>query len=168
MGIATRDMGIVLADGGDDVKSNPPYVHEAFEHLFVKIKKASLDHGPCKLREVTIFSDGGPNHFKLSPTIAMFSTWKAKHNLIRLRWFFFAAYHGRSMCDAHAGVVGHALNAMAFNEDRPWHNVDELIAEIKEKCSRVDLSNLMVSPSASNCLFHIQSKPCQAFLQSQY
>eukprot|EP00808_Paulinella_micropora_P026424 g56402.t1 len=45
--------------------------------------------GNSTLRGVDIFSDGGPNHFKISSTIAFFSTLKAKYNLIRLRWFFF-------------------------------------------------------------------------------
>eukprot|EP00808_Paulinella_micropora_P011616 g62646.t1 len=75
-------------------------------------------------------------HFKISSTIAFFSTLKAKYNLIRLRWFFFASYHGSSLCDGHAAVIHHVLNAVAFNEDKPWHTVDELIAAIKERCSR--------------------------------
>eukprot|EP00808_Paulinella_micropora_P031890 g14963.t1 len=68
---------------------------------------------------VDIFSDGGPNHFKISSTIAFFT------------------YHGSSLCDGHAAVIHHVLNAMAFNEDKPWHTVDELIAAIKKRCSRV-------------------------------
>eukprot|EP00808_Paulinella_micropora_P010298 g60325.t1 len=98
--------------------------------------RRSLRRRQTTLRGVDIFSDGGPNHFKISSTIAFFSTLKAKYNLIRLRWFFFASYHGSSLCDGHAAVIHHVLNAVAFNEDKPWHTVDELIAAIKERCLR--------------------------------
>eukprot|EP00808_Paulinella_micropora_P000704 g52386.t1 len=103
----------------------------AFARIQIVAEKAN-----STLRGVDIFSDGGPNHFKISSTIAFFSTLKAKYNLIRLRWFFFASYHGSSLCDGHAAVIHHVLNAVAFNEDKPWHTVDELIAAIKERCSR--------------------------------
>eukprot|EP00808_Paulinella_micropora_P025140 g77956.t1 len=103
---------------------------------FERIQKIVAEKANSTLRGVDIFSDGGPNHFKISSTIAFFSTLKAKYNLIRLRWFFFASYHGSSLCDGHAAVIHHVLNAVAFNEDKPWHTVDELIAAIKERCSR--------------------------------
>eukprot|EP00808_Paulinella_micropora_P011601 g31204.t1 len=108
-------------------------VCEAFE----RIQKVVTEKAKSTLRGVDIFSDGGPNHFKISSTIAFFCTSKAKYHLVRLRWFFFAAYHGSSLCDGHAAVIHHVLNAMAFNEDKPWHTVDELIAAIKKRCSRV-------------------------------
>eukprot|EP00808_Paulinella_micropora_P005393 g34269.t1 len=103
---------------------------------FERIQKVVREKAKSTLRGVDIFSDGGPNHFKISSTIAFFSTLKAKYHLVRLRWFSFAAYHGSSLCDGHAAVIHHVLNAMAFNEDKPWHTVDELIAAIK-RCSCV-------------------------------
>eukprot|EP00808_Paulinella_micropora_P025774 g9986.t1 len=112
-----------------------PHCREA-DKAFERIQKIVAEKANSTLRGVDIFSDGGPNHFKISSTIAFFSTLKAKYNLIRLRWFFFASYHGSSLCDGHAAVIHHVLNAVAFNEDKAWHTVDELIAAIKERCSR--------------------------------
>eukprot|EP00808_Paulinella_micropora_P004343 g11234.t1 len=126
----------VVCEGSEEVKNNFAYVHEAFLKAFERIQKIVAQKANSTLRGVDIFSDGGPNHFKISSTIAFFSTLKAKYNLIRLRWFFFASYHGSSLCDGHAAVIHHVLNAVAFNEDKPWHTVDELIAAIKERCSR--------------------------------
>eukprot|EP00808_Paulinella_micropora_P030230 g72972.t1 len=126
----------VVCEGSEEVKNNFAYVHEAFLKACERIQKIVAEKANSTLRGVDIFSDGGPNHFKISSTIAFFSTLKAKYNLIRLRWFFFASYHGSSLCDGHAAVIHHVLNAVAFNEDKAWHTVDELIAAIKERCSR--------------------------------
>eukprot|EP00808_Paulinella_micropora_P018492 g81440.t1 len=126
----------VVCEGSEEVKNNFAYVHEAFLKAFERIQKIVAEKANSTLRGVDIFSDGGPNHFKISSTNAFFSTLKAKYNLIRLRWLFFASYHGSSLCDGHAAVIHHVLNAVAFNEDKPWHTVDELIAAIKERCSR--------------------------------
>eukprot|EP00808_Paulinella_micropora_P019374 g37077.t1 len=115
---------------------------------FERIQKIVAEKANSTLRGVDIFSDGGPNHFKISSTISFFSTLKAKYNLIRLRWFFFASYHGSSLCDGHAAVIRHVLNAVAFNEVKPWHTVDELIAAIKERCSRACLIELDRVPTA--------------------
>eukprot|EP00808_Paulinella_micropora_P006755 g33846.t1 len=52
---------------------------------FERIQKIVAEKANSTLRGVDIFSDGGPNHFKISSTIAFFSTLKAKYNLIRLR-----------------------------------------------------------------------------------
>eukprot|EP00808_Paulinella_micropora_P008023 g4500.t1 len=127
----------VVCEGSEKVKNNFAYVHEAFLKAFERIQKVVTEKAKSTLRGVDIFPDGGPDHFKISSTIAFFSTLKAKYHLVRLRWFFFAAYHGSSLCDGHAAVIHHVLNAMAFNEDKPWHTVDELIAAIKKRCSRV-------------------------------
>eukprot|EP00808_Paulinella_micropora_P026550 g82306.t1 len=123
-----------------------PHCREA-DKAFERIQKIVAEKANSTLRGVDIFSDGGPNHFKISSTIAFFSTLKAKYNLM-LRWFFFASYHGSSLCDGHAAVIHHVLNAMVFNEDKPWHTVDELIAAIKERCSRACTIKLDRVPTA--------------------
>eukprot|EP00808_Paulinella_micropora_P001572 g81684.t1 len=78
----------VVCEGSEEVKNNFAYVHEAFLKAFERIQKIVAEKANSTLRGVDIFSDGGPNHFKISSTIAFFSTLKAKYNLIRLRWFF--------------------------------------------------------------------------------
>eukprot|EP00808_Paulinella_micropora_P020707 g9816.t1 len=63
----------VVCEGSEEVKNNFAYVHETFLKAFERIQKIVAEKANSTLRGVDIFSDGGPNHFKISSTIAFFN-----------------------------------------------------------------------------------------------
>jgi hypothetical protein len=54
---------------------------------------------------VKFWSDGGGKHFKSRYAMYLMLLVQKVHPSITIEWNFFASYHGRSLCDAHAGYV---------------------------------------------------------------
>eukprot|EP00808_Paulinella_micropora_P014094 g79300.t1 len=77
----------VVCEGSEEVKNNFAYVHEAFLKAFERIQKIVAQKANSTLRGVDIFSDGGPNHFKISSTIAFFSKYHHTYNLCACLFF---------------------------------------------------------------------------------
>src|SRR5690242_19745083 len=66
-----------------------------------------------KVSKINVWSDGGPHHFKITPTLYLFSI-ISKIMKKKIRMNFFEAYHGHSVCDASAAhlkqIIKRALN----------------------------------------------------------
>jgi len=80
------------------------------------------------------WSDTGPNHFRTSNTMHYWRSFQEKSSIM-LHIFFFAPYHGHSMCDGHIGAIsssitfhGNELNGSLVTWNRAW--VEGLIAEL--------------------------------------
>ena len=59
-------------------------------------------------REVEVWSDGGPKHFKVSSLIYYFFSLQQQTNR-KITYNFFAWYHGHSACDSAASHVKRAV-----------------------------------------------------------
>ena len=59
---------------------------------------------------ITIFSDGGPHHFKVSAAMVCFSQLQEKYGKT-IEYNFFASYHGHSTCDTVAAHVKRYLRS---------------------------------------------------------
>ena len=59
---------------------------------------------------ITIFSDGGPHHFKVSAAMVCFSQLQEKYGKT-IEYNFFAPYHGHSTCDTVAAHVKRFLRS---------------------------------------------------------
>ena len=55
-----------------------------------------------KYKEVYIWSDGGPAHFKIAKTLYFFFTLEVQYEK-KFQYNFFASFHGHSLCDSHTG-----------------------------------------------------------------
>ena len=56
-----------------------------------------------RFTDIKIWSDGGPQHFKVAKTLFFFSTLQSKYGKT-FTYNFFASGHGHSLCDSHTGV----------------------------------------------------------------
>lgn len=76
------------------------------------------------IKEISLWSDGGPKHFKVSSTVNFFSyvneTFKVIYN-------FYESYHGHSICDCAASHIKRRLEKHV-NEDR-WmiHSSNDIV-----------------------------------------
>jgi hypothetical protein len=61
-----------------------------------------------KFTQVKIWSDGGPQHFKVIKTMGFFANFHDEFKK-KVEYHFFASYHGKSICDAHAGVMKRSI-----------------------------------------------------------
>ena len=79
---------------------------------------------------MSIWTDGGPKHFKTSAALYFnLVTLKLRmENLQRIEWNFFASYHGKSACDGHTAYVKSTLVRLALGgvdagATRPIHSI---------------------------------------------
>lgn len=77
------------------------YVASTFDEL-----EASGFFAP--FTKIVWWSDIGPAHFRTSNTLYYFRTFQDRTG-IEVRIFFFAPYHGHSMCDGHIGAISGAV-----------------------------------------------------------
>ena len=61
---------------------------------------------------ITVFSDGGPAHFKNAAATSLFLD-LAQHHHIVIHYNYFASNHGKSVADTIASIVKNALAAVA-------------------------------------------------------
>jgi len=55
------------------------------------------------IERILVWSDNGPQHFKVKKTLAFFSLLQAKHG-VKIQVNFFGENHGHNICDSDAGV----------------------------------------------------------------
>jgi len=67
-------------------------------------KKMVEDNFFDGIKNIYIFSDGGPKHFKITSCLSFFSSLQEKYPF-SISYNFFESYHGHSICD---GVAAHA------------------------------------------------------------
>lgn len=70
-----------------------------------------------KFKKIHIWSDGGPQHFKVLKTMGFFANFKKEFGQ-SIIYNFFVAYHGKSPCDAHAGVMKRAITQAKLENTR--------------------------------------------------
>lgn len=61
--------------------------------------------------EIEVWSDGGPKHFKISPTMYLFSYLAKIYKSKRWRYHFWPSRHGHSVCDAAASHLKTAIKS---------------------------------------------------------
>jgi len=103
------------------------YVASVFDELF-----ASGFFAP--FTKIIWWSDTGPAHFRTSNTLYYWRMFQDRTN-ITVEVYFFAPYHGHSMCDGHIGAIsravtfaGNKLNGDLARWNRLW--VEEKIASL--------------------------------------
>ena len=78
-------------------QQNFTFVQAVWLHLFEETTHFN------KFNEIFIWSDGGPNHFKIKKTLKFFGDCRMKYDKM-ITYNFFASCHGHSICDSHTGV----------------------------------------------------------------
>jgi len=81
--------------------------------------------------DITIWSDGGPAHFKIKKTLQFFSHCRIKYNKI-LVYNFFASYHGHSTCDSHTGVAKQKLLREERSSQKQTSNLRVVAKSVSE------------------------------------
>jgi hypothetical protein len=56
------------------------------------------------VKELHVWSDGGPKHFKVTPLLILFSVLQQTLKCI-VNYHFWASYHGSNVCDAMASQI---------------------------------------------------------------
>ena len=79
------------------VKNDVSFVIYVFENYLI----SRLNH----FANVSIWSDGGPKHFKVSSLSGYLYEKQQQHSHVNFSYNFFGSYHGHSVCDA---VAAHA------------------------------------------------------------
>jgi hypothetical protein len=104
------------------------YVTSTFDELFASGFFAPFSKIICR-------SDTGPSHFRTSNTLYYWRKFHDRTN-ITVELYFFAPYHGHSMCDGHIGTTsraitfaGNKLNRDLVRWNRSW--VESQIACLK-------------------------------------
>lgn len=65
--------------------------------------------------EISIWSDGGPSHFKIYQTQFEMTELQKDHPKVKLTWNFFWANRGHNRCDGHAGNFKRAVRERQEN-----------------------------------------------------
>lgn len=91
--------------------------HPIFEHFGVK--------------EISFWMDNAPNHFRTKETIASFHYLAGKYNQ-KIRFNYFAEYHGKSECDRHFGLMSRMYTEHASKESSgPVETTEQYISMYK-------------------------------------
>jgi len=114
-GVLHRDYIDWLCDDPGPQKHDTYYVQTVLHRL---IADGTLDG----FTQIHLISDGGPKHFKNKYAMRMASefgmAWRARYPAVatpELQWHFYAAYHGHSLCDSHAGRAKTAVRSAQRN-----------------------------------------------------
>ena len=88
-------------------------------------------------KRVSIWSDGGPKHFKIKQLIAFVSVEvKTRFRFSSVCWCYFASHHGKSICDSHAAVVKRRFWRTAI------HGPSEDAAHVNERVKNTTAKSL--------------------------
>ena len=104
-------------------KNDVHYVIWCFQHFFASNFCRSF-------KKITIWSDGGPKHFKVSSFMGFILELQRKLN-IPFEYNFFVSYHGRNSCDAMAAVARKQLNNYRTNHKEEINSADKVCEIIR-------------------------------------
>lgn len=101
-------------------KHNTRFTETALRRL-IKIDDCPLNSSTCQ--KIEVWSDGGPTDMKTKRNIAFVTTYfpgliadkKKAKKAPAVTYNFYSPYHGKSICDAHAAHVKHAIKTEAKN-----------------------------------------------------
>eukprot|EP00457_Paulinella_chromatophora_P008954 gb/GEZN01009004.1/.p1 GENE.gb/GEZN01009004.1/~~gb/GEZN01009004.1/.p1 ORF type:complete len:151 (-),score=0.53 gb/GEZN01009004.1/:171-623(-) len=84
---------------------------------------------PLGVTTMLLWSDGGRKHFKQRFSLAEFSFVRYRNPWLKhASWNFWPSYHGKSLCDSHAGKIAQAVAYAAFHDDFIWQTNESLQA----------------------------------------
>lgn len=96
----------------DETKKNDSkYVRAAFNNLF---ESRELD----SFSTIYLFSDGAGKHVKNQYSVKFFAEAAKQHN-VSITWIIFAANHGWSICDSHAGILNQMKHRFEMAGEQP-------------------------------------------------
>ena len=84
-----------------------------------------------RFRNIKIFSDGGPKHFKIRKSLFLFSLLQDAYPQ-NFQWNFFQSCHGKGPCDSHAGMLKNLLKKEVLRGEI-IHDEEELYDLFKAK-----------------------------------
>jgi hypothetical protein len=85
-----------------------------------------------RFTKIEIWSDGAPQHFKVIKTMGFFANFEQEFKK-SVTYNFFVSYHGKSACDAHAGVMKKAITQAKLENTRivNEHSVEAIVKNLK-------------------------------------
>jgi len=89
--------------------------------------------------EISIWSDGGPKHFKITACMSLFSFLQS-HSKKKIVYNFFESHHGHSVCDGVAKHAKEKLQNHQRHEQEPVKTssrISELVNEIRNHQAHV-------------------------------
>ena len=102
-----------------NIKNDIRFVIQAWIQLFnLKV----LSH-----KEIEIWSDGGPKHFKISSCMYFFSLLNSLLPSTEIYYNFFVSNHGQSVCDGAAAHLKNEIRNYQAREDKPLLNPGQLL-----------------------------------------
>lgn len=87
---------------------------------------------------IYIWSDGGPQHFKIKKTIQFFSYCRISSHK-HITYNFFASGHGHSMCDSHTGVGKQKL----LREERSQQQQTKGLQQVASSFAELDKTSVV-------------------------
>lgn len=105
--------------------------------------------------DIFVWSDGGPQHFKIAKTLYFFSTLEDMYKK-KITYNFFASNHGHSMCDSHTGVGKQKLSREEKDNNEQIVGLDDVAdsySELKKttvhKLESIDKKELVIEKKTS-------------------
>lgn len=101
---------------------------------------------------IRIWSDGGPNHFKIAKTLYWFSVVSHLYHK-QIIYNFFASYHGHSTCDSHAGNEKQKVSRWEKEHQMQITDKEE-VAEVCSELSNTNIVSLATIPPTTLSIDH--------------
>ena len=98
-------------------------------------------------KNITIWSDGGPHHFKVKRSIHFIGE-LGKALGIKMHWRFFASNHGKGACDGHTAVWTKSMRQQVYNGGHPIESKQDLLEVISSTANTK--AHLVRIPPVSN------------------
>jgi len=110
--------------GESSVKNDTNFVVRTWNHLI----DSGFFHG---YRKISVFSDGGPKHYKTTGNANYFG-WVTKKLGVNLKYHFFETNHGHSACDAAASHAKKVICNTQRDTGKPINSPDEIIQALNK------------------------------------
>jgi len=102
-----------------------------------------------KFKNIKIWSDGGPKHFKIRKSLYLFSLIDAAYPQ-EFEWNFFQSCHGKGPCDAHVGYLKNLLKKEVLRGEIINDETDlELL--FREKALKAEIIKVAVNRDEVDC-----------------
>ena len=112
----------------DDEKNNIYFVFAVWEYILGSTK---IQQATTPVKNIVVWSDGGPKHFKVSDTLFYFSTIKKRYN-INISYNFYESHHGHNACDAAAAHAKRQISSLQLDKGIPVYKSSQLVEEISK------------------------------------
>jgi len=143
-----KDPGVLHRDYIDWLCDNPGQQKHDTYYVQTVLHRLISDGTLRGFKQIHLISDGGPKHFKNKFAMRMASefgvAWRKQYPDVampELQWHFYAAYHGHSLCDSHAGRAKTAVRSAQRNAQ---HDAGGALAIGKVPRSAEDVGHAIV------------------------